>query len=867
MALSRRFRGGFHLAEVTSMGRWLLRWVRSFVLLVMAVQLGAAQTEAGGLSGQEIYRQTLRSTAWVITSKNRGTGWLLDRDERLLVTSFHVVGDEKTAEVIFPAHKDGKLVTERTYYRDNKAALRESGLVVSARVIHRDKNRDLALLELKSVPAGVVALPLASDSPSPGERLHSIGNRGDLESLWIYTAGAVRQVCRARDGYTWQGETLAQGALVVVTQSPINEGDSGGPMVNDCGELVGVAAAVRWAGPVTSVAIDVSEVKAFVEQARAGAKSRDPAGAHSPAKKPDAGARRYRQVLQGTAWVQSDASSKRCSGWLCDRARRLLITSCPATGNRDTVRVTFPLDEDGRIVAESAAYQEQRRRLRSSGLEVRGHVLARDGRRCLALVELESVPAAAAGLTLAAADPEPGESVHVVGNPNNVESLWVYAVATVRQLGATRLGQGDEREAAAILLELPPRAEDSGGPVVNDRGEVLGILSDKEGPQQLVSYAVAGSEVRAVLNETRRWWDPRTAADHRRRGALFTRTRNHEQALADYIRAIELEPDHAETYSARARVYLRMDKVEKALADCERALQLDARLVSAYCQRAAALGQKGEARRALDDCAKALRLDPDCAVAHAIRARLFRLRDEADKALAECDEAIRLDPQLPEAYAERAMVYNGKGDPDRAIIDWTRVIEFDPLLAMAHRQRGDAYRASNQLKPAVADYTQALELDEGDAVAWYHRGLTWSRGDEHERAIADFSEALRLDPKNAEGYLHRGDEQVSRRQVEPALADYGKALQLQPQLVGDVLHDLDERGADLCIGDKTDPARGCVLYRGGLELCRGVLKDRAELQKLIGDGLVAAEREVEQRGRCLKLREILLDVRARLERR
>jgi tetratricopeptide (TPR) repeat protein len=840
------------------MWRWLLACLNC---LVVALLLCPAAATAGGLSGQEIYRQALRSVAWVITGKNKGTGWLLDRDARLLVTSYHVVGDDATAEVIFPARKDGKLVTERTYYRDNKDLLRTTGLAVSARVLHRDRNRDLALLELKSLPEEAVALPLAGDSPSPGERLHSIGNRGDLDALWIYTAGAVRQVCRARDGYTWQGETLAKGAMVVVTQSPINEGDSGGPMVNDCGELVGVAAAVRWAGPVTSVAIDVSEVKAFVEQARSAAKARTA----PPRKQPGADIRRYRLVLHGTAWVQAATSSKRGSGWLCDRDRHLLLTSCPAAGSGDTVRVTFPADENGRLVAEAAFYQENRRRLRADGLEVRGYVLARDARRCLALVELESVPAAAADLKLAADDPEPGEAVHVVANPNNVAALWLYAAGTVRQLGRTRLGQGEDDPAAtAVILELPPRAEDSGGPVVNDRGEVVGTLCEKEGPQQLASYAVAASEMRAFLAETRSWGDPRTAADHRRRGALFTRTRRHEQALADYTRAIRLEPGDAATYSDRAWVYLRCGEADRALADCDRALQLDPGVVSAVCHRAAALAMKGELRRALEDCGRALRLDPDSARAHTVRAMLSRLRGDPDRALADSEEAIRLDPTLAEAYFERALVYAGKGDQDRAVIDFTRVIEFDPLLASAYRRRGDAYLASDHLKAAIADYSQALELDERDAAAWRQRGLARSRSEEHEQAIADFSEAIRLDGGDAAAYLHRGGEQVSLRRIDAALADYGKALRAQPQLLGDLLQDLDQRGADLCIGEKTDPARGCALYRGAVELCRPMLKDPPDLEKAVRDGLARAERETEPRRRCLALRDVLLEVRARL---
>jgi tetratricopeptide (TPR) repeat protein len=838
------------------------RLLACLLSLLIALVSRTAPAPAGGLSGQEIYRQALRSVAWVNTGKNKGTGWLLDRDARLLVTSYHVSGDEDTAEVVFPARKDGKLVTERTYYRDNKELLRTTGLAVSARVLHRDKKRDLALLELKSVPREAVALPLAADSPSPGERVHSIGNRGDLEALWVYTAGAVRQVCRARDGYTWQGETLAKGALVVVAQAPINEGDSGGPMVNDCGELVGVAAAVRWAGPVTSVAIDVSEVKAFAEEARSGAKGKTA----PPRKQPTPDARRYRQVLHGTAWVQAATSSKRGSGWLCDRDRHLLLTSCPAAGGSDTVRVTFPAEEDGRLVAEADFY-EDRRRLRAGGLEVRGYVLARDARRCLALVELESVPAAAAALKLTG-DAEAGESVHAVANPNNVPALWLYAAGTVRQIGHTHLGPAeDDAEAAAVILELPPRAEDSGGPVVNDRGEVVGTLCAKEAPQQLVSYAVAASEMRAFLAETRSWWDPSTAADHRRRGALFTRSRRHEQALADYTRAVQLDPAHAATYSDRAWVYLRCGLAEKALADCDRALQLNAGLVSAYCHRAAALGQKGEVRRALDDCGQALRLDPDSAQAHAVRAALYRLQGEPDRALAESEEAIRLDPTLPEGYLVRALVAGGKGDHDRAVIDLTRVIEFDPLRADTYRRRGDAYRAGDQLKAAIADYSQALELDERDAAAWRQRGLAWGRKEEHELAVADFSEALRLDPGDAAAYLHRGGEQVSRRRVEAALADYGKALRARPQLLGNLLQELDQRGADLCIGDRTDPVAGCALYRGALGLCRALLKDRPGLAKALDDGLAGAERETDARRRCLALRDVLLSVRARLERR
>ena len=99
----------------------------------------------------------LHSTAWVLAgSEGRGTGVVVDEQKKWLLTCYHVVGDAKTADVVFPAYRDGKLIGEREYYRRELGKLR-----IIARVIRRDKDRDLALLELPELPRGIIALPLA----------------------------------------------------------------------------------------------------------------------------------------------------------------------------------------------------------------------------------------------------------------------------------------------------------------------------------------------------------------------------------------------------------------------------------------------------------------------------------------------------------------------------------------------------------------------------------------------------------------------------------------------------------------------------------------------------------------------------------
>jgi len=55
--------------------------------------------------------------------------------------------------------------------------------------------RDLALIQLEgAIPTEARSLKLSKESPSPGQRVHSVGNPGASGALWVYTPGSVRQV-------------------------------------------------------------------------------------------------------------------------------------------------------------------------------------------------------------------------------------------------------------------------------------------------------------------------------------------------------------------------------------------------------------------------------------------------------------------------------------------------------------------------------------------------------------------------------------------------------------------------------------------------------------------------------------------------
>ena len=204
----------------------------------------------------QVYQQVLRSTVWVLAKNSEGTssgtGVLIDADRKLVVTNSHVVGDSRVAVIFFPDIQDGQPVVGRKHYLTN---VRKLG--IRGRVVAVDRKRDLALIELQKLPADAQAIPLAEKGIGPGEDVQSIGNPGSSDALWVFTSGTVRSVYQKKFR-TGSGE---HDFRVVETQSPINSGDSGGPVVNNDGQLVAISQAIAPKARLVSYCVDIGEVR------------------------------------------------------------------------------------------------------------------------------------------------------------------------------------------------------------------------------------------------------------------------------------------------------------------------------------------------------------------------------------------------------------------------------------------------------------------------------------------------------------------------------------------------------------------------------------------------------------------------------
>lgn len=141
-----------------------------------------------------------------------GTGIVLN-DEGLILTNNHVISDGTSITV-----SPGK----------------SSNLTRTATVVGVDANSDLALIKVDPSGLGLKPLKLASsDSLQVGDPVYAIGNPYGLDET--LTRGIVSAL--GREISAPNGATIKN---AIQTDAALNPGNSGGPLLNDQGDVIGV---------------------------------------------------------------------------------------------------------------------------------------------------------------------------------------------------------------------------------------------------------------------------------------------------------------------------------------------------------------------------------------------------------------------------------------------------------------------------------------------------------------------------------------------------------------------------------------------------------------------------------------------------
>ena len=279
-------------------------------------------------------------------------------------------------------------------------------------------------------------------------------------------------------------------------------------------------------------------------------------------------------------------------------------------------------------------------------------------------------------------------------------------------------------------------------------------------------------------------WNKRTRADV-------------ERAIAEFHRAIDLDPKAALAFAGLADCYIvawdqgyvpPADAYREAKSNAMKALQLDEQIAEAHASLGAVYSFGLFWSPAEQEFRRALELNPGYATAHQWYAlNLSTLGRHAD-AVAEAKRALELDPLSPiqNLFLGQRLYY--AGDYGAAVTQVKKALELEPALSFAHDVLGKIYVQRREYASAVAELEQAVRTDNeqgflGDlGHAYAMNGDTASA----QRVLAQLqtlSTERFVDPQAfADVYLGLGD-------YERAMDWFEKAYQVSEGVIKDLAID------------------------------------------------------------------------------
>ncbi len=339
-----------------------------------------------------------------------------------------------------------------------------------------------------------------------------------------------------------------------------------------------------------------------------------------------------------------------------------------------------------------------------------------------------------------------GETVYVAGNPKGLEGTFSNGIISSLR---------DKNTKERLQMTAPISPGSSGGPVLNSKGEVIGVSFMTLVGGQNLNFAIPSRYLTELLTKSKSKPAKPLAQGNRSISAktyfMWGNTKydlgDYKGAITDYTQTIRLNPDHAK----------------------------------AYYNRGLAKSNLGQYFAAIADYDIVIRLKPDDAKAYYNRGVVRSDLGQHFAAIADYDIAIRLNPDYANAYNNRGIAKSKLGQYFAAIADYNIAIRLNPDYANAYNNRGIAKSKLGQHFAAIADYDIVIRLKPDDAKAYYNRGVVRSDLGQHFAAIADYDIAIRLKPDDAKAYYNRGLAKALLNRTWEAKQDGRTALRLAKQ--------------------------------------------------------------------------------------
>src|SRR5215510_156064 len=311
---------------------------------------------------------------------------------------------------------------------------------------------------------------------------------------------------------------------------------------------------------------------------------------------------------------------------------------------------------------------------------------------------------------------------------------------------------------------------------------------------------------------------PVSAEDYVKRGLIRAENGNKSGAIADFTRAIEINPSLGLAY--RNRGFQRLDNADYDLAitDFSRAIDLNQKDEVAFLNRGFARKEKGDLKGAIADFSAAIELDDRNIPAYQCRGAALLQKGQYQSAIYDFDVIIEIDPEDAIAYGNRALANIALGEDTAAERDLARCFALDKSLEPEFKKAANELRKN--LEPerlAAVQRRIAVEFankEKENFDAQVKAAQLSYEAQLYSQAIEFLTRAHRLRPNDYDAICLLGNAHYADERYADAEKWYTLALLQKP----DDIYMRTNLGTTFLLREPAEPDRAIKEYRRCLEL-------------------------------------------------
>lgn len=296
-----------------------------------------------------------------------------------------------------------------------------------------------------------------------------------------------------------------------------------------------------------------------------------------------------------------------------------------------------------------------------------------------------------------------GQRVYAIGSPMGFEN-------TISEGIISGLRRYEELSKNYIQITASISPGSSGGAVVNDKGELIGISTFTVTDGQNLNFAIPIDE--ALNVEIGSYIKKNAFKDFElfNKALDFAESENYEEAINYFTSYLSKYPNDYKAYYNLGLTKVLLGEYSGALQDYNKAIEINPNDATVYYNRGCLKNILNNFTEAIQDFDKVIEINPDNASAYYNRGRAKSKLADYRSAMHDFNKAIELFPDYSQAYVERGIVKDNLADYLGAMKDFNKAIVINPNDAFSFYSRGfTKYNLGDKIG-ACLDWSKAGEM-------------------------------------------------------------------------------------------------------------------------------------------------------------